>query len=316
MKLEARIATAVAAVFSMAGASAQTTIEVQYPYSHLFKKTYENIITEFNKQYPDITVKLRAPYENYEDGSQTVLKESITRKLPDVTFQGLNRQRILVEKGIARSLEPFIAKEQGFEKAGYHKAMLDLSTFGNKVYGLPFSVSLPIAYYNMDILKKAGWNKPLPSTWDGVVDVCKAIKTSGQKVDTMFWGWNITGNWFWQALNWSRNNTMLTPDEKKVNFGNDDGKWAMRTFAKLVKECDMPNNEWKEAMANFSAGKVGMFFWSTSALQKITDDAAESYPLLTGLYPEVAAVADCRQAAMPACCSRRIRRRPRQPGSS
>ena len=150
-------------------------------------------------------------------------------------------------------LEGFIAKEADFEKDGYHKAMLDLSTFGDKVYGLPFSVSLPVGYYNMDVLKKAGWDKPLPTTWDEVIEVCKAIKSSGQDVDTMFWGWNITGNWFWQSLNWSRNNTMLDATETKVNFGNDAGKWSMRTFAKLVKECDMPNNEWKEAMANFSA---------------------------------------------------------------
>ncbi|WP_425405235.1 ABC transporter substrate-binding protein [Hwanghaeella sp.] len=280
-----------AAAFTLAGAgfaAAETTIEVQYPYSHLFKTTYEKIVGDFEKAYPDIKVKMRAPYESYEDGSQTVLKEAITNRLPDVTFQGLNRQRILVEKGIAQPLEPFIAKEANFEKDGYHQAMLDLSTFDGKVYGLPFSVSLPIGYYNMDIVKKAGWDKPLPSTWGEVIELCQAIKASGQEVDTMFWGWNITGNWFWQALNWSRDNTMLDATETKVNFGNDAGKWAMSTFADLVKGCDMPNNEWKEALANFSAGKVGMFFWSTSALQKITDDSAGLFTLKTELYPDVA----------------------------
>jgi multiple sugar transport system substrate-binding protein len=44
-----------------------------------------------------------------------------------------------VEKGIAKSLEPFIAKEADFSKDGYHQAMLDLSTFDGEVYGLPFS---------------------------------------------------------------------------------------------------------------------------------------------------------------------------------
>lgn len=280
-----------AATLVLAGANfaaAETTIEVQYPYSHLFKTTYEKIVADFEKANPDIKVKMRAPYESYEDASQTVLKEAITNRLPDVTFQGLNRQRILVEKGIAQPLDQFIAKEADFEKDGYHQAMLDLSTFNGNVYGLPFSVSLPVGYYNMDVLKKAGWDKPLPTSWDEVIEVCKAIKSSGQTVDTMFWGWNITGNWFWQSLNWSRNNTMLDPTETKVNFGNDAGKWSMRTFAKLVKECDMPNNEWKEAMANFSAGKVGMFFWSTSALQKIADDSTGLYTLKTGPFPDVA----------------------------
>jgi multiple sugar transport system substrate-binding protein len=281
--------TAILTVAGAVGAAAETTIEVQYPYAHLFTKTYEKIIADFNKVHPDIKVKLRAAYESYEDGSQTVLKEAITRKLPDVTFQGLNRQRILVEKGIARSLEPFIAKEKDFAKDGYHKAMLDLSTFNSQVHGLPFSISLPIAYYNMDVVRQAGWNKELPRTWDEVIELCGMIKQNVPDADTMFWGWNITGNWFWQALNWSRNNTMLDATETKVNFGNDHGKWAMRSFAKLVKGCDMPNAEWKEAMANFSAGKMGMFFWSTSAAQKITDDSKGRYELKTDLYPDVAA---------------------------
>ena len=285
-------ATVAAAAFTLTGAAnavAGTTIEVQYPYSHLFKTTYEKIIADFNKVNPDITVKLRAAYESYEDGSQTVLKEAITNKLPDVTFQGLNRQRILVEKGIAQPLEPFIAKEADFSKDGYHQAMLDLSTFNNGVYGLPFSVSLPVSYYNMDIVKKAGWTKPLPKTWDEVVELCQAIHKTQPDVDTMFWGWSITGNWFWQALNWSRNNTMLDATETKVTFDNEHGQWAMKTFAKLVKGCNMPNSEWKESMANFSAGKVGMFFWSTSALQKITNDSKGAFQLKTDLYPDVAA---------------------------
>lgn len=271
------------------GSASAVEITVQYPYAHLFTETYKQMVAEFNKAHPDITVKLRAPYESYEDGSQTVLKEAITRQLPDVSFQGLNRQRILVEKGIAQPLDKFIAKESDFEKDGYHKAMLALGTFGNKVYGLPFAVSLPIGYYNMDVVKKAGWQKPLPKTWDEVIDLCHAISKSGQTVDTMFWGWNITGNWFWQSLNWSKNNPMLDPTETKVNFNNDAGKWAMRTFAKLVKECKMPNYDLKEAMGNFSAGKIGMYFWSISALQRVTNDSAGKFTLKTGAFPSVAA---------------------------
>ena len=63
---------------------------------------------------------------------------------------------ILVEKGIAKSLEPFIAKEADFTKDGYHEAMLSLSTFDNQVYGLPFPSPLPVGYYNMDLVRKSG----------------------------------------------------------------------------------------------------------------------------------------------------------------
>jgi len=87
------------------------------------------------------------------------LREAVADKLPDVTFQGLNRQAMLVEKGIAKSLESFIAKEKDLTKEGYHKAMLDHGTFGGEVYGLPFAVSLPVGYFNMSCSILAGWVK-------------------------------------------------------------------------------------------------------------------------------------------------------------
>ena len=100
-------------------------IEVAYPYSGLFDVTYQAIMPEFEKAHPDIQVKFRATYENYEDATATILREATSGNLPDVTMQGLNRQAPLVDKGIAKSLEPFIAKEADFEKDVYHAAMLD-----------------------------------------------------------------------------------------------------------------------------------------------------------------------------------------------
>ena len=59
--------------------------------------------------------------------------------------------------------------------------MLELGTFGGKVYGLPFSVSLPVGYYNMDLMKKAGVTSrdQLPKSWDEVVALCGKLRDAG-----------------------------------------------------------------------------------------------------------------------------------------
>ena len=193
------LATVLAGTLATTAAWAENvTIEVGYPYSSRFDVTFERIMPLFKEAHPDIDVKFRATYDNYEDGTNTVLREAVADKLPDITFQGLNRQAILVEKGIAQSLEPLIAKEPDFSKEGYHQAMLGLGTFGGQVYGLPFAVSLPVGYYNMDALNTAGITT-LPQTWDEVVANCEKLRAAGYK-NPLFWGWNITGNWFLQAL--------------------------------------------------------------------------------------------------------------------
>lgn len=275
--LAAILAVAITATSAMAGS---VTIEVGYPYSALFDVTFKRIMPLFKKVHPDIDVKFRATYDNYEDGTNTVLRESVADKLPDVTFQGLNRQALLVEKGIAKSLEAFIAKEGDISKDGYHQAMLDLGTFGGKVHGLPFAVSLPVGYYNMDALKKAGITT-LPKTWDEVVANCGKLRAAGYK-NPLFWGWNITGNWFFQALMWSQGVPIFK--DGKINFGGPEGLAALETMKKLFRGCHMLNLPTGDAGKPFAAGKVAMHFWSTSAVGAI-ERTKGNFELQTGEFP-------------------------------
>jgi multiple sugar transport system substrate-binding protein len=187
---------------------------------------------------------------------------------------------MLVEKGIAKSLEPFIAKEKNFSKEGYHKAMLDLGTFGGKVHGLPFAVSLPVGYYNMDALKKAGITTP-PKTWDEVVANCGKLRAVGYK-NPLFWGWNITGNWFFQALLWSQGVPIFK--DGKFNFGGPEGLAALETMKKLFRGCKMLNLPTGDAGKPFAAGKVAMHFWSTSAVGAIERTKGD-FELRTSEYP-------------------------------
>jgi len=275
-------ATAMALALSATAVFAEdtVTIEFAYPYSHLFDVTYEAMMPAFKEAHPNIEVKFRATYESYEDGTNTILREAVSGNLPDVTMQGLNRQQILVDKGIAKSLEPFIAKEENFAKEGYHDAMLSLSTFGGAVHGLPFSVSLPVGYYNMDVLN-AGGIEALPTTWDEVISACETMKANG--VDNpVFWGWNITGNWFMQALMWSQDKAIV--ENGHVTIDSPEALAAMEQMQAIFSKCEMRNLEWKAALSSFSAGEIGMMFWSTSALGAVERSQGD-FELVTGPFP-------------------------------
>ncbi|MEM9911717.1 MAG: extracellular solute-binding protein [Pseudomonadota bacterium] len=279
-------AIALATVASAAIAEDKIVVEFAYPYSHLFDVTYEKILPKFYEQHPNIEIKMRATYESYEDGTNTILREAVAGTLPDVTMQGLNRQAILVEKGIAKSLEPFIEQEPDFAKDGYHKAMLDLGTFESDVHGLPFSISLPVSYYNMETMAKAGYTtENLPTTWGEVIEACVKLKEAG--VDNpVFWGWNITGNWFLQALMWSQDKATVMGTD--FTLDEPEGLTALTTMKDIFRGCDMQNLEWKAALASFSAGDVGMMFWSTSAVGAV-ERAMGDFTLVTNEFPGITA---------------------------
>ena len=106
-----------------------------------------------------------------------MLREAVTSQMPDVSFQGLNRIRVLVDKNIPAPLDGYIAAEKDFDKQGFHQAMFDFGTSSGKVYALPFAISLPIVYVNLDLAKKAGADpENLPTNWDGIIDLARKIR--------------------------------------------------------------------------------------------------------------------------------------------
>lgn len=282
-----------AAVMLASGLSAtaqaqdKTVVEFAYTYSYLFDVTFQRILPKFQAENPDIEIRMRAAYKDYEDGTNTILREAVSGNLPDVTIQGLNRQAILVEKGIAKSLEPFIAKEPNFARDGYHKAMLDLGTSGGAVYGLPFAVSLPVAYYNMDLMAKAGIEAPaqLPRTWDEVVSLCGKLQSAGVKTP-MFWTWNITGNWFLQALMWTQGEPLVK--DGKFNLASNAGLTSLETMKKLFRGCAMPNYSLADAQKSFAAGQMAMYFTSTSELGAV-ERSKGPWTLVTHEFPGLVA---------------------------
>lgn len=289
MKLKhLRQLTAASAIVLTGNAMAATELVVQYPYGGTFKDTFAQLEQEFEAQNPDIDVTFRAPYEDYEDGTQKVMREAITKQLPDISFQGLNRVRPLVDRNIAVSLEPFIAKEADFSKEGYHQAMLDIGTYNEEVYGLPFAVSLPIAYYNMDLVRQAGWDENnLPESWDEVIELAAKIDALDEDITGMVYGWQITGNWLWQAPVFSQGGAMLSADEKQVAFNGPEGQWFLETFSRFFKEAGMKDYSRADGKQAFYSGKSGMWFWSTSTVTHAEEMIGDSFEMKTHVFPSV-----------------------------
>ncbi|UYO49177.1 ABC transporter substrate-binding protein [Rhodopseudomonas palustris] len=281
-------AAAMTLVAGIAHAQQQTEVVLQFPYPELFTETHKRIAEEFAKVHPEIKVTFRAPYESYEEATQKVLREAVTNQLPDVTFQGLNRIRVLVDKNIPAPLDGYIAAEKDFDKQGFHQAMYDIGTASGKVYALPFAISLPIVYVNLDLVKQAGADvNNLPTTWDGLLELAKKVKALGPDTNGITYAWDITGNWLWQAPVFARGGSMLNADETKVAFDGPEGQFAMRTIARLVTEGGMPNLDQPSMRATFAAGKTGIHITSTSDLKKTTDMIGGKFALKTIAFPDV-----------------------------
>ncbi len=280
------ILAGLALAFSAHAAVAATEIVVQYPLPNLFKDVHEEIAKRFMEAHPDIKVTFRAPYESYEDGVQQALRQAITRQLPDVSYQGLNRQRVFVDRELAVDLGPFIAKEKGWDQLGYDGSLMTLGQVKGKQFGIGFSLSTPILYFNADLVRKAGGDPDkFPSDWPGIFALAKKIDALGDKVHGFQFDWDITGNWMWQALVFAEGGTMLTADEREVAFGGAEGQRAIQTLSAMVKEGTMRDVSQPTTLQDFVSGTLGIWSHSTSRLGGVTKQVGTTFELRTARFP-------------------------------
>jgi multiple sugar transport system substrate-binding protein len=280
------ILTLAAATLIRVPAQAQTEIVVQYGIPDLFKEVHEEVAKQFMARRPDVKIRFLAPAQSYEDATQQVLRGAITSQLPDVTYQGLNRQRILVDRDLAVPLTPLILLEKDWDKAGYDGSLLTLGQTKGRQYGMGFSLSTPIVYYNADLVRKAGGDpKSFPTTWEGIFELARRIHKPEDKIYGFHFDWDITGNWMWQALVFSYGGTMLTADEKRVAFDGPAGQKAITTLARMVKEGTMRNVSQATALQDFVSGRLGIWSHSTSRLGGVTKQVGTSFDLRTARFP-------------------------------
>ena len=282
--MKIKLATIMSMVIS-ASAIANTTLVVQYPYGELFDELHKQLKADFEAEYPDIKLQFRSNYEHYEDATQKVMREAITNQLPDVSFQGLNRILPLYERGIAVPLDQFVTEDDK-KNQGFDESMMSPGKFDGQTYGLPFAVSLPIVYFNVDLVKQATGNETLPASWEGIFEVAKKINALEGREQGLYYDWNVTGNWMWLSLVMSQGGQIL--ENGKVAFDGPEGVWAINKLADMHNKAGMPDYQRRSAERSFGAGNIGIYVTSTSNLAMFERTSADKFELSTTQFPEVA----------------------------
>ncbi|PMC34038.1 ABC transporter substrate-binding protein [Bacillus sp. UMB0899] len=136
--------------------------------------TYKGIIADFEKENPDIKIKLDAPPE-----AETVLKTRLTKNdLPDImsiggnaTYGELGRAGVLhdfSDSELVKTIQPsyvdMIGRLVGSEEEG--------------VFGLPYATNANTVIYNKQKFEELGLE--VPKTWDEFVAILDKAKEAGE----------------------------------------------------------------------------------------------------------------------------------------
>jgi multiple sugar transport system substrate-binding protein len=276
----------------VAPASAEkVTLDVLYAQPG-FAKYHEPIAQAFMKAHPDIDIKFRAPARDYDEGHQAMMRATITNQLPDVYFPGFDLMGELIDTLEKRhqvvDLGPLLSAEPAaWRSANYTGAMLKLGQLHGKQYGLAVNASLPIMYFNADLVKKAGGDPDhMPDTWEGVIGLASRIAATSPGVSGMSFDIDVyPGNWLFQSILDQAGASMLDASGTDIGFDNDIGRKVMANLRRFVTEGKMSLLALEASRQQFLAGQTGLFFDTPARLRLITSGVGARFTLRTAAFP-------------------------------
>jgi len=142
-------------------------------------KVLREIIRDYNASGPAIRVK-----EEFLGDYDTIYRKTLTSLMagrpPDlaVAYESMVAEYMRYDAVV--DLTPYLEEEARVSdiKEDIYPVFLEsnrFQAFGGKLLSMPFTKSVLMLYYNVDMLEKIGRTTP-PATWDEFLDACRKIK--------------------------------------------------------------------------------------------------------------------------------------------
>lgn len=250
----------------------------------------EYIVNSFNETHPGIEIE--AQYQGSYEESINKLKASMrTGDGPDLVQIYEAGTRFMVDSGFVNPIQNLIDKYE-IDVSKLEEHILDYYTINDQLYSMPLNTSIPVLYYNVDMLKAIGF-EGAPQNWDDIIDISIKVREagladSGIAVSNFAW-------WFEQVL----------VQQGYPMVDNDNGRSAAATRCTLMdgdvalkmaeKWLDMYNNGYianigfntADNNAYFWAGQTAMAIDSSGGLRNFLTNIGDSFELGVAFFPPV-----------------------------
>lgn len=224
------------------------------------------LIAEFSAAHPDI--KVDAIGVNGLTITARIQADVVAQRpvdLAQIVFSDLD---FVAHNLGAVPLETLVgAPALAAQTAGMVPSAVKLGMLDGKTYGLAYTISTPVLFYNATLFKAAGLDPDHPpQTWAEVKTAALALKKSGhQGLATGMFGQGVA-DWMIQGLLRSNGGAVISSDRKTLTFASPAGVAAVSMLRDLNDSGALEKMDTFAAMEAMPAGNLGMYL-ETSAIQ-------------------------------------------------
>lgn len=160
--------------------SGQEPIDVVFwhSYSGATGEALDSIIKSYNEgRGKEKGINVELVYQGYEGTDKVILayQTKDTKNAPDINVGLTSTIPSMADLDWTVSAEQFLTgSEGGITKDIFYEPLQRACSYEGEMLAIPFSNSIPLLYYNVELLKEAGFDQP-PATFDEMVDYVKAL---------------------------------------------------------------------------------------------------------------------------------------------
>lgn len=229
------------------------------------KKAMEELIADFQKANPDVTVK----WNNFDhEGYKSAIRNFLTADAPDVVaWYAGNRMEPFVKAGLFEDVTD-VWTANGLEDQ--LKSASPSMTIDGKKWGVPYTYYQWGIYYRKDIFQSQSITPP--KTWDELLSASKKLKDAGITPFTIgtkaLWP---TAGWFdYLDLRINGYDFHMELTSGKVPYTDPRVKAVFEKWAELVKPGYFIENhaaiDWQDAVPQLVQGKAAMYLMGNFAV--------------------------------------------------
>jgi multiple sugar transport system substrate-binding protein len=273
------------ALFSTAAFAGEITINSDHS-DPVPKKAMEELIADFQKANPDVTVK----WNNFDhEGYKSAIRNFLTADAPDVVaWYAGNRMEPFVKAGLFEDVTD-VWTANGLDEQ--LKSSAPSMTIDGKKWGMPYTYYQWGIYYRKDIFAEQGITPP--KTWAELLAASEKLKAAGITPFTIgtkaLWP---TGGWF-DYLNLRVNGYEFHMEltAGKVPYTDPRVKAVFEKWGELVKADYFIANhaaiDWQDAVPQLVQGKAAMYLMGNFAVATFKEGGLKEEQIGFLQFPEI-----------------------------
>jgi ABC-type glycerol-3-phosphate transport system substrate-binding protein len=264
--------------------SSKTTVTFWHAMGGESQKTLKTMVDRFESTHANIHIEL-VGMGNYDALSQKLMGAVAAKNPPVIAQMYENWTTQLHAGGELVYLDSFVHGPDGLsadDLADIYPALLENNSWDGRLLTLPFNKSVPVYYYNVPMLQKAGFPE-FPKTWPEFRIAANQLtrRDAAGKVET----WGAAGGtdiWIFGSMLFQRGIGFLAQEDGRPMFNGKEGVEALQFQVDMVLKDKTQNTDvGRTPMDDFLVGRMAMLTGSSTWRAPVVDK--ESFPV--GMAP-------------------------------